>query len=44
MLLVYKEGNADGRFTTIAKAKGIPLIEVEKLLELAPVFLQIYAK
>ncbi len=44
ILLVYKEGNADGRFTTIAKAKGIPLIEVEKLLELAPVFLQIYAK
>jgi len=41
-LLVYKEGNADGRFSTIAKAKGIALIEVEKLLDLVPAFQKIY--
>jgi len=33
-LIVLKEGNADGRFTAIAKAKNIPLIEVDKNLDL----------
>ena len=41
-LIVYKEGNADGRFSTIAKAKGIALIEVEKLLDLVAAFQKIY--
>ena len=34
ILLVNKEGDGDGRFTTIAKAKNIPLILVEKNLDL----------
>jgi hypothetical protein len=44
ILLVYKEGNSDGRFTTISKGKGIPLIEVEKLLDLIPAFEKLYNK
>jgi len=34
ILLVNKEGNSDGRFSTIAAAKKIPLIEVEKNMDL----------
>jgi hypothetical protein len=34
LLIINKEGNADGRFTTIANEKKIPLIEVEKNLDL----------
>ena len=34
LLLINKEGNADGRFTTIANEKKIPIIEVEKNLDL----------
>jgi len=34
ILLINKEGDSDGRFTTIAKAKGIPMITVEKNLDL----------
>ena len=34
LLLLNKEGNSDGRFSAIAKAKGIPLIEVEKNVDL----------
>jgi hypothetical protein len=30
MLIVVKSGNADGFFTKICQAKGIPMIEVEK--------------
>ncbi|MBN1939151.1 MAG: hypothetical protein JW843_06170 [Candidatus Aminicenantes bacterium] len=33
-LIVLKEGNSDNRFSTIAKAKNIPLIEVDKNLDL----------
>lgn len=36
ILLVLKEGNEDGRFTIIAKQKNIPVIEVEKNLDLFP--------
>jgi hypothetical protein len=36
MLIVLKEGNEDGRFTVIAKQKKIPMIEVEKNLDLIP--------
>lgn len=34
LLLINKEGNADGRFTAIAQEKKIPIIEVEKNLDL----------
>lgn len=34
MLLINKEGNSDGRFSIIAKEKKIPMIEVEKNLDL----------
>lgn len=34
LLLINKEGNADGRFTRIATSKNIPLIEVEKNMDL----------
>jgi hypothetical protein len=36
LLLVLKEGNEDGRFTVIAKQQKIPMIEVEKNLDLIP--------
>lgn len=36
LLIVLKEGNEDGRFTVIAKQKKIPMIEVEKNLDLIP--------
>ena len=35
ILLINKEGNTDNRFTVIAKQKKIPLIEIEKNLELS---------
>lgn len=34
LLLINKEGNEDKRFTVIAEKEGIPMIEVEKNLEL----------
>lgn len=36
ILLVYKEGNSDGRFTAISQANDIPLIEVEKMMDFIP--------
>lgn len=44
ILLVNKEGNSDSRFTTIARNKNIPLIEVEKNLELLEELRKIYGK
>jgi hypothetical protein len=44
MLLVYKEGNADGRFTAIAQAKKIPLIDFEKTVDLIPTLEKLFAK
>jgi hypothetical protein len=44
ILLVYKEGNADGRFTTIAQAKKIPLIEFEKTVDLIPTLEKLFVK
>ena len=44
ILLVYKEGNADGRFTAISKAKKVPLIEFEKMMDLIPTLEKLYAK
>ncbi|MBM3296375.1 MAG: hypothetical protein FJY83_02125 [Candidatus Aminicenantes bacterium] len=34
LLLVNRDGNADKRFTAVAEAKKIPLVEVEKNLDL----------
>jgi len=44
ILLVYKEGNADGRFTTIANGRKIPLIEFEKMMDLVPTLEKLYSK
>jgi len=44
VLLVLKEGNADGRFTAISQAKGIPLVELEKTLDLIPALEKLFAK
>jgi hypothetical protein len=44
ILLVYKEGNADGRFTVISQAKKIPLIEFEKTVDLIPALEKLFAK
>lgn len=44
LLLVYKEGNSDGRFSAIAKARNIPLIEFEKMLDLMPVLEKLFSK
>jgi len=44
LLLVYKEGNSDGRFTAIAKAKNIPLIEAEKMMDLVPALEKLYSR
>jgi hypothetical protein len=34
ILLVIKEGNADGRFSNISQAKKIPMVEAEKNMDL----------
>jgi hypothetical protein len=44
ILLVYKEGNADGRFTVISQSKKIPLIEFEKTLDLIPTLEKLFSK
>jgi hypothetical protein len=44
LLLIYKEGNSDGRFTAISQAKGIPMIEVEKTMDLIPALESLFAK
>ena len=36
ILLIYREGNSDGRFTVISQANDIPLIEVEKMMDFVP--------
>jgi hypothetical protein len=44
ILLVYKEGNSDGRFTVISQSKKIPLIEFEKTVDLIPALEKLFAK
>jgi hypothetical protein len=41
-LIIKKEGNADGRFTIIANEKNIPMIEVEKTLDLIAEFKKLF--
>ena len=36
ILFIKKEGNEDGRFTIIAQAKKIPMIEFEKNMDMVP--------
>ncbi|NOR15303.1 MAG: hypothetical protein GQ544_06340 [Candidatus Aminicenantes bacterium] len=43
-LIIRKDGNEDGRFSVIAKEKNIPLLEVEKNMELFEVLRQIFSK
>ncbi|MDI6697696.1 MAG: DUF6305 family protein [Candidatus Saccharicenans sp.] len=44
LLLINKEGNSDGRFTAIARSKNIPLVEVEKNLDLVEELRKIYGQ
>ena len=44
LLLINKEGDSDGRFTAIAEAKKIPLIAVEKNLDLVAALKTLYGK
>ncbi len=44
LLLINKDGNSDGRFTAIARAKNIPLLEVEKNLDLMTELAKIYGR
>ncbi|MCX7975338.1 MAG: DUF6305 family protein [Candidatus Aminicenantes bacterium] len=41
-IIVTKDSNKDGRFTNIAKAKNIPLTEVDYALDLVNIFKQIF--
>jgi hypothetical protein len=42
LLIVRKDGNEDGRFTTISNNKSIPMIEFEKNLELEQVLANLF--
>ncbi|MDI6845408.1 MAG: DUF6305 family protein [Candidatus Saccharicenans sp.] len=44
ILLVNREGNADGRFTTISRNRNILLIEVEKNIDLVNELSKIFGK
>ena len=44
LLLINKEGDSDGRFTTIAKGKNIPLIAVEKNMDLVAELQKLFGK
>ncbi len=41
-LVVTKESNKDGRFSSIAKQKGIPLTQVDYALDLVNIFKQVF--
>jgi len=41
-LIVTNDSNKDGRFTTIAKEKNIPLTEIEYALNLVEIFQQVF--
>jgi ABC-type proline/glycine betaine transport system substrate-binding protein len=44
LLIINKEGDSDGRFTTISKAKNIPMIVVEKNLDLVTELGKLFGK
>jgi ribosomal protein L7Ae-like RNA K-turn-binding protein len=41
-IIVVADSNKDGRFTTIAQDKGVPLTEVEYALEIVDIFKQVF--
>ncbi len=43
-LLIKEEGDSDGRFTTISKGKGIPMISFELNNDISPVLQKIFSK
>lgn len=43
-LIVRKDGNEDGRFSAIAQDKSIPLVQVEKNMELFEVLKQVFSQ
>ena len=43
-LIIRKDGNEDGRFSAIAQEKNIPLVEVEKNMELFEVLKQVFTR
>jgi hypothetical protein len=44
LLIVKKEGDEDGRFTTISKDKGVPLITYDKNMDLQNVLRDLFSK
>lgn len=44
LMIIRKDGNADGRFTNISKARKIPLLEFEKNLELEQTLAGLFGK
>jgi hypothetical protein len=44
LLIINKEGDSDGRFTTISKAGRIPMIVVEKNLDLVAELKKLFGK
>ncbi len=44
VLVVRKDGDEDGRFTTISKKQNIPLVLFEKNVEIADVLKKLYSK
>lgn len=44
LLIIRKDGDADGRFTTISKNKNIPMITFEKNMELNDVLINLFQK
>ncbi len=44
MLIIKKEGDEDGRFTSISKDKGIPMLAYEKNLDLKTVLQNLFSK
>lgn len=43
-MIVRKDGDGDGRFTTLSKTKNVPLVVFEKNLELVDVLKTVFAK
>jgi hypothetical protein len=43
-MIVRKDGDADGRFTTLSKTKKVPLVAYDKNMELVDVLKNVFAK
>lgn len=44
LMIIRRDGNEDGRFTTISKARNIPIVEFEKNLDLEQILVNLFAK